>query len=197
MKRGRVEITAGALVLWAALFYLDQGGAVPQVLAACALHEGGHLLAIRLLGGRVAAFRVSCVGAELRLSSRHPLGPGRELAAALAGPAVNLLLALACAGLGEGWHCFAGLNLALGCFNLLPLYPLDGGRALGCLLALLGRPGWGAGAARVLSAALCGGLLMGALVLWRAGEPNLTLPCLAGWLLWGTAERKNKFPLAF
>lgn len=192
MRWGRVEITAGALVLWAALFYLDQGGAVPQALAACALHEGGHLLAIRLLGGRVAAFRVSCAGAELRLSARRPLGPGRELAAALAGPAVNLLLALACAGLGEGWHCFAGLNLALGCFNLLPLYPLDGGRALGCLLALAGRPGGGEAASRLLSAALSAGLLAGSWLLWRAGAPNLTLPCLAAWLLWGTAGERAK-----
>ena len=192
MRWGRTEITAGALVLWAALFYLDQGGAVPQVLTACALHEGGHWLAIRLLGGRVAALRVTCVGAELRLSARHPMSPAGELLAALAGPAVNLLLALACAGLGEGWHCFAGLNLALGCFNLLPLAPLDGGRALGCLLALAGRPGWGAGVARVLSAALCGGLLTGALLLWQAGVPNLTLPCLAVWLLWGAVGRPAK-----
>ena len=46
--------------------------------------------------------------------------------------------------------------------------------------------------ARVLSAALCGGLLTGALLLWQAGVPNLTLPCLAVWLLWGAAGRPAK-----
>ena len=38
MRWGRVEITAGALLLWALLYYLDIGGLVPQALAACALH---------------------------------------------------------------------------------------------------------------------------------------------------------------
>ena len=136
MRWGRVEITAGALLLWALLYYLDSGTLVPQALAACALHELGHYAAIRLLGGRVARLKLSCVGAEMALSARCPLGPARELAATLAGPAVNLLCAWICSGLGEAWWCFTGLHLALGLFNLLPVGPLDGGRALNCLLTL-------------------------------------------------------------
>ena len=132
MRWGRVEVTAGALLVWALLCYLDSGGLVPLALAACALHELGHYAAIRLLGGRVTRLRITCVGAEMALSARRPLGPGRELAAALAGPAVNLL----CDRLGEGWYCWAGLHLALGLFNLLPAAPLDGGRSLRCLLEL-------------------------------------------------------------
>ena len=54
MRWGRVEITAGALLLWTLLYYLDSGTLVLQALAACALHELGHYAAIRLLGGRVA-----------------------------------------------------------------------------------------------------------------------------------------------
>lgn len=183
MRWGRVEITAGALLLWALLYYLDSGGMVPQVLAACALHELGHYAAIRLLGGRVARLKITCVGAEMALSARFPLGPARELTAALAGPAVNLLCAGLWAGLGERWCCFAGIHLALGLFNLLPVGPLDGGRALGCLLALAGHGDWAEPAVEVLSAGLCMGLTMGALLLWRAGEYNLTLPLMAVWLL--------------
>lgn len=191
MRWRRGEITAGALLLWALLYYLDSSGMVPQVLAACALHELGHYAAIRLLGGRVSRLNITCVGAEMVLSARFPLGPARELAAALAGPAVNLLCAGLCAGLGERWYCFAGIHLALGLFNLLPVGPLDGGRALGCLLALAGRGDWAEPAVRVLSAGLSMGLTMGALLLWRAGEYNLTLPLMALWLLAAPVRQKK------
>ena len=192
MRWGRVEITAGALLLWALLYYLDSGTLVLQALAACALHELGHYAAIRLLGGRVVRLRISCVGAEMALSARRPLGPARELAAALAGPAVNLLCAWLCAGLGEGWFCPAGVHLALGLFNLLPVAPLDGGRALACLLALAGRAEWARPAVGLLSAGLSMGLTMGALLLWRAGEGSLTLVLTALWLAWPFLPRNKK-----
>ena len=190
MGRGRVEITPGALALWALLYYLDSGHTVLQALTACALHEVGHYAALRALGGRVVRLRISCVGAELVLSARRPLGPGRELAAALAGPAVNLALAALCAGLGADWWCFAGVNLALGLFNLLPAGPLDGGRAVACLLALVGRGEWTGMVSWALTAALAMGLTAGWLLLWRAGEGSLTLPLLALWLLGGLAEKR-------
>lgn len=196
MRWGRVEITAGALLLWALLYYLDSDGMVPLVLAACALHELGHYAAIKLLGGQVARLRITCVGAEMALSARRPLGPARELVAALAGPAVNLLLALGCASLGEPWWCFAGIHLALALFNLLPVSPLDGGRAFSCLLALAGRENWAEPAVSLLSAGLCMGLTMGALLLWRTGEGNLTLLLAALWLsiapLRGRSPRKAR-----
>lgn len=190
MGRGRVEITPGALALWALLWYLDRGHTVLQALAACALHELGHYAALRALGGRAVRLRISCVGAEMALSARAPLGPGRTLAVALAGPAVNLVLAALCAGLGEGWFCFAGLSLALGLFNLLPAAPLDGGRALACLLALAGREDWTGSVVGSLTAALAMGLTAGWLLLWRAGSFSLTLPLVSLWLLgWGRGKR--------
>ena len=116
----RVEISAGALLLGAALYYLDEQGVLLMAFCACALHELGHWLVIRALGGRVTALRITCVGAEMRLSARCPLGYWQQIAAALAGPAVNLLAARMAAGLGtEGAYCFAGLNLALAAFKEL------------------------------------------------------------------------------
>lgn len=98
----RVEISAGALLLGAALYYLDEQGVLLMAFCACALHELGHWLVIRALGGRVTALRITCVGAEMRLSARCPLGCWQQIAAALAGPAVNLLAARMAAGLGTG-----------------------------------------------------------------------------------------------
>ena len=161
----RVEISAGALLLGAALYYLDEQGVLLMAFCACALHELGHWLVIRALGGRVTALRITCVGAEMRLSARCPLGYWQQIAAALAGPAVNLLAARMAAGLGtEGAYCFAGLNLALAAFNLLPAVQLDGGRILWCILALLTSEERAERLLRVLSSALAVGLVLGALL---------------------------------
>lgn len=132
LRWGRVEATGGFLLLMAWLNYADQQGLLLPALAACVLHELGHLLAVRLCGGAVERLRLSAVGAELRLG--RGLSYGRELLCALAGPAANLAAALAWART-EGGALFAGVNLALGCFNLLPAGRLDGGRALRCVLA--------------------------------------------------------------
>ena len=183
-------MSAGALVLWAALFYLDGEGLAPLCLLACALHELGHLLAIYALGGEVACFRVTCVGAELRLSARERLGPAAQLLAALSGPLVNLGAGFAALQLaGEGGWCFAGVNFALAAFNLLPAGGLDGGRALGCLLApVLGAEG-AERALRLLAAALAAGLICGGAVLLWNGRIPLMPWCLGGWLL-GAARKK-------
>ena len=136
----RVEISAGALLLGAALYYLDEQGVLLMAFCACALHELGHWLVIRALGGRVTALRITCVGAEMRLSARCPLGCWQQIAAALAGPAVNLL---ACAAVlafmhttayTYGGYWFACCNLLVGASNLLPLPGLDGAHIAACLL---------------------------------------------------------------
>lgn len=169
--RKRVEISAGAILLWAVLFYLDEDGLVPLCLLSCALHELGHLLAIYALGGHAVCLRLSCVGAELRLSARDRLRPGAQILSALAGPLVNLaagFAALRLAGEGE----------------------LDGGRALSCLLA----PLLGADRARqalaLLSAALAAGLLAGGAVMLERGYLPLMPWCLGVWLL--AAQKKRK-----
>ena len=180
----RVEISGGALLMLAALYYLDGQGVLPLALLACALHEAGHWLAIRALGGRITALRLTCVGAEMRLSTRYPLGYVGQCVASLPGPYTTLASAWGAPRTGTEWgYCFAGLNLALGVFNLLPAAQLDGGRVLWCALALL------AGRARAdrfvpaLSAALAAGLVCGALALVWQGRGNLSLLLTALWLL--------------
>ncbi len=112
------------------------------VLGAAAWHEFGHLLALRLCGGEARRLRVGMLGAVIEV--RGAMGYGQELASALAGPLANLLAA---AVLGRmGCTTAAGANGVLCAFNLLPVRPLDGGRALYLLLAWLAGPGtaeWG------------------------------------------------------
>ena len=194
MRLGRVEATGGFFLLLAWLNYLDTQGLVPMAMAACALHELGHFLTLRRLGGRVRLIRLTAAGAEMVLS--RPLGYWQEGLTALAGPGVNLLLALLfCAW--PGGTVFAGLNLVLACFNMLPVGRLDGGRALYCTLALLAGPGLAAGARGWLdllctAAALAAGLALAAV--WG----NVTLLLAGLWmlavLLWDKfGRRRGKF----
>ena len=95
--RDRIRISGGFWLL-AAWFTLVNGWQLLAViLSAAALHELGHLLVLRLLGARVRELRVSVFGAELMTSAARLSYPG-EIAAVLAGPAVNLLCALVLGG---------------------------------------------------------------------------------------------------
>lgn len=184
----RLTVSPGFLVLLGLLCYLDQGtDLLGPGLLACALHELGHWLAICLLGGKIAELRLTAVGAELALDGSRPLSYGRECAAALAGPAASLLTAeLAARG---KLYLLAGLSLGQGLFNLLPVLPLDGGRALGLLLCVGGEDR-AQRTMRVLSAVLSGVLLGVGLVLLRVfGNPTLLVT--AAWLTAGQMRREN------
>lgn len=178
---------SGGFGLLAAWFALANGWRpLATVLGAAAVHELGHWLALRLLGAAVTGFRLSALGAVLETDSGR-LSYGGELAAVLAGPAANLLAALALTAPGRGrWPAAAGANLVLCAFNLLPIRPLDGGRALYLLASWAAGPARGEAAARwsgtVTAAALAA--LIGCVV-WRTGGSLWLLPALFACAYWG------------
>lgn len=90
-----------------------------QVLAFSSLHELGHLTALFICGGKPSSLTLSYYGFALRYDS--VLSRAQETAVLLCGPAVNLLI-----------YAFLrdDINLILLFINLLPIYPLDGGRIL-------------------------------------------------------------------
>lgn len=180
----RLEITPGFLLLMAGLLYLDEGaGLLPWAMLACALHELGHLAAALAFGGRSPRLRLSAVGAELRLDYPRPLSYGRENLVLLAGPAVNLLLAVPAFALGL--RILAVSSVWIGAFNLLPIPPMDGGRLAENLLGgCLGLP-WTPTALAVISAVLAG-LLAGMGAVAAVVYGNVTLVLTAVWLLWCT-----------
>ncbi len=128
---------------------------IAALFASVLLHELGHTLVARHYGIRTREIVMFPIGG-VSSAERQPK-PSEELPISLAGPMVNLLIALALLGwiaLRQGWVSLETLreptdanlaeriaagNLVLFLFNLLPAYPMDGGRILRSLLAL-GRP---------------------------------------------------------
>lgn len=128
--RTSVQVDPWTFVLGAALVLLLPLNWMLAALTAAAFHELCHGLCVRLLGGRVLGLRVGPCGTVMETALS---GKGRELLCALAGPAGSLLLVSLCRVLPRLAVC-AGIQ---GLFNLLPVYPLDGGRALRCCLELV------------------------------------------------------------
>ncbi len=109
------------------------------------VHEFGHIFAGRRFGVPGRRITLSPLGGLAHLESPAP-SPRAEIAIALAGPATNavwygIARAVAFALPPTGYarffiEVFAELNLGLLLFNLLPFFPLDGGRTFRGLLAL-------------------------------------------------------------
>lgn len=117
---------------------------VVALLASIVLHELGHALMARRYGIGTEDITLYLIGGVARLR-RMPRSAGPELLIALAGPAVNLaivgILAMAMKSMGVlGFPTLLIekiliLNLGLAAFNLLPIFPMDGGRVFRALLS--------------------------------------------------------------
>jgi Zn-dependent protease len=123
------------------------------ILFVCVLlHEFGHAFAARAFGIKTRDITLYAIGGVARLN-RIPDKPWQELVVAIAGPLVNVVIA---AALILVTHVTAGFqfdqlespriellvkvaraNVFLVLFNLIPAFPMDGGRILRALLAML------------------------------------------------------------
>ena len=128
----RLRISPGVPLLLAAFVWLASPLLLGAILSAAVCHELGHWLVLRRVGGRIQRLHITVFGAEMQVDDRR-ISYGGELLTAAAGPVSNLLLAAAMGLLGRWWeplYLLAGAQAVLGCFNLLPILPLDGGRML-------------------------------------------------------------------
>ena len=146
----RIHVTF-LLLVWALFLFttnpLKALGLMAVVFGCVLLHELGHSLVARGFGLRVADITLWPLGGMARMSE-IPEVPRIEALIAIAGPAVNFALAgLAVIGLSAGSVLgtraaledfllfFLVANVMQGGFNLLPAFPMDGGRLLRAFLA--------------------------------------------------------------
>lgn len=164
----RIHFTFPIILLWAAWQFGAMTGSLSGALfgviafillfVLVTLHELGHSFAARRYGIAVQQIVLSPIGGVAQLK-RMPDNPWQEFVIAVAGPAVNVIIAVfmtavavvfgfsvgdLLAGLGriEGLALGALFsyvfvyNIFLAAFNLLPAFPMDGGRVLRALLAM-------------------------------------------------------------
>lgn len=156
----RIHVTFFLLLIWIWFMHYRIGGAaaawegvafILAIFACVVLHEFGHALAARRYGIKTPDITLLPIGGLARLE-RMPEEPGQEFVIAVAGPMVNVVIAaIIFIGLG-GWAGIeemmqvenpradflvrlAGVNVFLVLFNMIPAFPMDGGRVLRALLA--------------------------------------------------------------
>ncbi|MGP1345048.1 MAG: site-2 protease family protein [Phycisphaerales bacterium] len=155
------------IVVWVLYIYLSTGKGIHAaiegvifvfaIFACVVLHELGHALAARRYGIPTRDITLWPIGGVARLQ-RMPTSPIQELVVAIAGPAVNIAIAVILAailiplkqltlspdtllqGTGAFFSRLLVVNLFLVAFNMIPAFPMDGGRVLRAILGLLSVP---------------------------------------------------------
>jgi Zn-dependent protease/CBS domain-containing protein len=156
----RIHVTFFLLLLWIGIVHFQNGGTgaategiafVIAVFACVVLHELGHAVAARRYGIQTPRITLLPIGGVAELESM-PEKPSEEIVVALAGPLVNVAIAAvlililganvdqdALGALQDPrvgfWARLAAVNIWLVLFNLIPAFPMDGGRVLRALLA--------------------------------------------------------------
>jgi Zn-dependent protease/CBS domain-containing protein len=157
----RIHITFFLLLAWIGIAHYQQGGVAAAIdgvlfiiaIFACVVaHEFGHAITARRYGIKTPDITLLPIGGLARLE-RMPEKPSEEIIVALAGPAVNVVIAAALIlfmnakfdltaleRLDNPGLSFmvrlASVNIFLVLFNLIPAFPMDGGRVLRAILAI-------------------------------------------------------------
>ncbi|MGZ3419865.1 MAG: site-2 protease family protein [Polyangiales bacterium] len=130
-----VETPSIPPILWGAILALLLFGSV-------FLHELGHVFVARAQGAKVSGITLMLLGGVSQVDHVSE-APRAEAKMAIAGPMVSFAIALVAYALSlmfvvsdvhYGLRSLAQMNLAIGIFNLVPAFPLDGGRVLRSLL---------------------------------------------------------------
>ncbi len=124
------------IFIFAIIFYLTKQIRIYTILMIFAfIHELGHLLTGIILGLKVKSINIMPFGISINFEDYSNKYIVKKMIIAAAGPIVNLIIVIL--GIYNNWEeDIIYANMLIGMFNLIPLYPLDGGRILKCMIQI-------------------------------------------------------------
>lgn len=179
---------------------LASGGLVMSMFLCVLLHEFGHVFAARRYGIKTPDITLLPIGGLARLE-RMPSKPSEELVVAICGPLVNVAIA-AVIGLGLGighwgqmdlrfhaagsfWHTLMVWNIFMVLFNLVPAFPMDGGRIFRAILGFFMEYGKATRVAATLGQGIAMMVVLGMLL---GGGFNPFLALIAFFVFWAAGQ---------
>ncbi|MGI5920425.1 MAG: M50 family metallopeptidase [Syntrophomonadaceae bacterium] len=136
------------------------------IIASVLMHEIAHTVMALVLKVKVAEIELLPFGGQAKIEDFTGLDPEQEIYVAMAGPVLSLSLAavfyFGVSKLGNiDTRLFVTFNIVLGCFNLLPALPLDGGRVLRAMCSTIvgykKATQWAANLGKIIALVLIGG----------------------------------------
>lgn len=165
----------GAISVLIAAWYFGPLYGLALILTVV-VHEYGHVAAFRITGHEDARFRIVPLMGGYAISDRAPSTEAEEFFVSIAGPALSLapmVLAFALSEIVDPWSrpladflwIFAATMAALNFLNLLPFWPLDGGRCLRAVVHALDRRAALAASLAMSAAFAAAAVVLGSLLL--------------------------------
>lgn len=135
MQRAKISLHTGFYIAMAFMLLLLPLRWIIAWMFSMIIHELGHYIALRLMGIEIYCIHFRLLGARM---DTQQMSCAQEFFSAVAGPIAGLLLMF----LAKWMPLIAICGFIQSAFNLLPVYPLDGGRAMRCALQRLFPKTW-------------------------------------------------------
>jgi stage IV sporulation protein FB len=195
LRFGKFQVSGAALVTLVAVYFFDTGGIVLPSIIAIAVHELGHYIAIKAFRREITCIQLNITG--LVMMNNHPMSYMEEIISAAAGPAASIALALGASFAGrifdsEQAYLMSGISLILCLFNLLPVYPLDGGRIEYALAAHFQGPDAAEKITVISGCVVIFLVLAGGAALFITTKVNFTLLLVGTWLLISYCKKSGR-----
>ena len=139
IKNTQIIINPTVLICLPFLIFIDGSVYIIPVLLSIFIHESAHIICILLMKKNISLIRIMPFGIQIEIKIPPQLSYINEIFSAAAGPLSNLLFFIFTVFLYKYLPnpyiaFFGGCNFILMLINLLPIFPLDGGRVVYALL---------------------------------------------------------------
>ena len=127
------------LLFWGLFYIFDEGENLVYIFLAATFHERAHIFFYYIFKAKIDSVRILPYGISASFRSTVKLSYKKETVALFAGPCFNLIVAVFCLIINsflfvDGLETFFLYNAAYFMMNIIPIFPLDGGRILRNLL---------------------------------------------------------------